>query len=107
MDLEYQKIRQEINQEIADMKRRKMPQEEIDKIEQKAERLSREHADKIDAYLAQSRYRDKVGAFEGAGYSAQGLYRPMLDCLMFTKGDKPYCKVCEQAIIRVIMHYSE
>ncbi len=107
MDLDYQKIRQEINQKIADMKRRGAPQDEIDKIEQKSERLSREHADKIDAYLAQSEYRGKVGAFEGAGYSAQGLYRPMLDCLMFTKGDKAYCRVCEQAIIRVIMHYSE
>ncbi|MCK4364394.1 MAG: peptidase M64, partial [Candidatus Aminicenantes bacterium] len=49
----------------------------------------------------------KVGVFEGAGYSAKGLYRPMLDCLMFTKGKKPFCKVCEQAVIRVIKHYSE
>jgi hypothetical protein len=107
MEMNYQKIRQEINQTIADLKRKRAPPDEVDRIEQESERLSREHADKMDAYLAQSRYRDKVGVFEGAGYSAQGLYRPMLDCLMFTKGDKPYCKVCEQAIIRVIMHYSE
>ena len=107
MDLDYQKIRQEINQKIAEMKRKGAPQDEIVRIEQKSEQLSREHADKLDAYLAKSKYRDKVGAFEGAGYSARGLYRPMLDCLMFTKGDKPYCKVCEQAIIRVIKHYSE
>jgi hypothetical protein len=107
MDLEYQKIRQEINQRIAEMKRKGAPQDEIDEIEQKSEMLSREHAEKIDAYLAQSKYRNKVGAFEGAGYSARGLYRPMLDCLMFTRGDKPYCRVCEESIIRVIMHYSE
>jgi hypothetical protein len=105
--LEYQKIRQEINQRIAEMKRKGAPQDEIDEIEQKSEMLSREHAEKIDAYLAQSKYRNKVGAFEGAGYSARGLYRPMLDCLMFTRGDKPYCRVCEESIIRVIMHYSE
>lgn len=107
MDMDYQEIRQEINQKIADLKRKGAPPDQIDKIERKSERLSREHADKIDAYLEQSKYKDKVGAFEGAGYSAQGLYRPMLDCLMFTKGDKPYCKVCEQAIIQVIKYYSE
>ena len=107
MDMDYQKIRQEINQRIAELKRKGAPPDEVDKIEQESERLSREHADKIDAYLAKSKYRDKVGAFEGAGYSAQGLYRPMLDCLMFTKGDKPYCKVCEQSIIKVIKYYSE
>ena len=28
-----------------------------------------------------------------AGYSRR-VYRPMLDCLMFTKGDKPLCRVC-------------
>jgi hypothetical protein len=61
----------------------------------------------VDAYLAKSAYFGKVGAFEGAGYSAQGLYRPMLDCLMFTKGDKPFCKVCEMAVIRVMQFYSE
>jgi hypothetical protein len=107
MDMDYQKIRQEINQKIAEMKRQGAPKDEIVRIEQKSEQLSREHADKLDAYLAKSKYRDKVGAFEGAGYSTRGLYRPMLDCLMFTKGDKPYCKVCEQAIIRVIKYYSE
>ncbi len=107
MNKDYQKIRQEINQKIAEMKRQGAPQAEIVRTEQKSEQLSREHADKLDAYLAKSKYRDKVGAFEGAGYSAKGLYRPMLDCLMFAKGDKPYCKVCEQAIIRVIKHYSE
>jgi hypothetical protein len=30
----------------------------------------------------------------------------MLDCLMFTKGKKPFCKVCEQAVVRVIKHYT-
>jgi hypothetical protein len=107
MDMDYQKIRQDINQKIEEMKRHQAPQDEIERIVQKSEQLSKQHADKLDAYLAKSKYRDKVGAFEGAGYSAKGLYRPMLDCLMFTKGDKPYCKVCERAIIRVIKHYSE
>jgi hypothetical protein len=107
MDEAYQKIRSELNEKIARMKREKAPQAEVEKAEMESERLSREHAEKMDDYLAKSKFKDKVGAFEGAGYSAQGLYRPMLDCLMFTKGKKPFCKVCEQAVVRVIKHFSQ
>jgi hypothetical protein len=107
MDEEYQKVRQETNEKIAEMKRSHAPDDEIRRKEEELERLSREHVDKVDAYLSASRFRDVVGAFEGAGYSSQGLYRPMLDCLMFTRGDKPYCRVCEKAVVRVIQHFSE
>ena len=106
MDNEYQKIRQQINEEIAQMKREEAPAEEVLKAETESERLSRQHADKMDAYLGKSAFVGKVGAFEGAGYSSKGLYRPMLDCLMFSKGAKPYCKVCEQAVINVIKQYT-
>ncbi len=107
MDMAYQKMRREINEKIARMKREGAPQAEVEKVEQESELLSREHAKKMDDYLLKSRFRDKVGAFEGAGYSAKGLYRPMLDCIMFSKGKKPFCRVCEQAIIRAIKHYSK
>jgi hypothetical protein len=107
MDEQYQKVRNEINEKIARMKRSLYPQEEIQKEEAESERLSREHVDKVDAYLASSRFKGMVGAFEGAGYSAHGLYRPMLDCLMFSRGNKPYCKVCEKAITRVIRYYTK
>jgi hypothetical protein len=107
MDLDYQKVRRKINAEIARMKREGAPQEELEKLEKKSEKLSRDHANKMDEYLQKSKFWGKVGAFEGAGYSAQGLFRPTIDCLMFTKGKKPFCKVCEQAVVRVIKHYSE
>jgi len=107
MDNEYQKIRHQINEKIAKMKREGAPEEEIQKTEAESERLSKQHADKMDTYLIKSAFAGKVGAFEGAGYSSSGLYRPMLDCLMFTKGAKPYCKVCEQAIINVIKQYTQ
>jgi len=73
----------------------------------KSEELSMVHAKRVDTYLQSSKYYGKVGVFEGAGYAPQGLYRPMIDCIMFTKGEKPFCKVCENAIIQVIKHYSE
>ena len=38
------------------------------------------------AYLQASEFAGLVGAYEGAGYASTGLYRPMVDCIMFTKG---------------------
>jgi len=107
MDNAYQTVRQELNEKIARLKRNNAPQEDVDRAEEEAEDLSRRHAARVDEYLAKSRFIGTVGVFEGAGYSAQGLYRPMLDCLMFTKGDKPFCKVCELAVIKVIKFYTE
>jgi hypothetical protein len=50
---------------------------------------------------------DKVGAFEGAGYEAQGLYRPQVDCLMFTRNPDYFCRVCSEAIEQMIDMYTE
>ena len=107
MDNAYQEIRREVNARIASLKRAGAPRAEIERLEEESERLSLEQAKKIDALLRKSKYWAKTGAFEGAGYSAEGLYRPSIDCLMFTKGKKPFCKVCGQAVIGVIKYYSE
>jgi len=48
----------------------------------------------------------KVGAFEGAGYSATGLYRPSLDCRMFSLSLVGFDPVCSDAILRVIDFYA-
>ncbi|MGE5409450.1 MAG: M64 family metallopeptidase, partial [Clostridiales bacterium] len=107
LSLEYQKVRRDLNNKIAQMKREHMPENEVSKVEDEAENLSRSSAEQTDKYLENSRFWGKVGAYEGAGYASKGLYRSMLDCLMFSKGNKPFCKVCEQAVIRVIKHYTE
>jgi hypothetical protein len=107
MDNAYQKIRGEINAKIAKLKRERAAAAEVARVEEESERLSREHADKVDAFLRASKYWGKVGAFEGAGYAAQGLYRSQLDCLMFTKGTKPFCRVCEEAVVRTILYYAD
>ena len=44
----------------------------------------------------------EVGAFEGAGYRAKGLYRPAVDCIMFTRNPDHFCPVCAAAVDRVI-----
>jgi hypothetical protein len=50
---------------------------------------------------------NKVGAFEGAGYSARGLYRSQMECLMFSTNGNTFCRVCQDAIVRMILFYSE
>jgi hypothetical protein len=107
MDLAYQAVREEKNTRIATAMRAGAPAAEVEKLKGEAEDLSLAHARKIDAFLAASASAGRVGAFEGAGYAAKGLYRPALDCIMFTKGAKPFCPVCERAIERVIAHYGE
>jgi hypothetical protein len=106
-DNAYQKVRQDINEKIAKMKRSGAPAAEVARVEAESERLSKDHADWVDQFLAKSRYAGKIGAFEGAGYAAKGLYRPAVDCLMFTKGTKPFCRVCEEAVRRMIQFYCE
>ncbi len=47
----------------------------------------------------------KVGAYEGAGYLAKGLYRPEIDCIMFSRNRSEFCKVCTEAIEKMIDWY--
>ena len=69
--------------------------------------LFREELAHEKSLLGVGPYAAKVGAFEGAGYTSKGLYRPALDCIMFSKGTKPFCRVCARAIGRVIEYYDE
>jgi len=59
-----------------------------------------------DEYFTAEPYRDKVGAFEGAGYLAKGLYRSQIDCIMYTR-HMQFCKVCQRGIEDVIDIYSK
>lgn len=52
-------------------------------------------------------YADKVGAFEGGGYVAKGIYRPMEDCTMKSATVNNFCPVCKNAIIEMINFYAE
>jgi hypothetical protein len=107
MEKVYQKKRQETNEKIAALKRGNAAKEEIEALQAQSEEMSRLNGAQVDAFFKKSRFQGKVGAFEGAGYAAKGLFRPMLDCLMFSRGLKPLCKVCAQAVERTIRYYSE
>jgi hypothetical protein len=57
-------------------------------------------------FLSSMKYAGKVGAFEGAGYETKGLYRPELDCIMFTRDPVGFCRVCRRAIGTIIDQYA-
>ncbi len=107
MDLAYQSRRGELNDGIAVASRSGAPPERVAELQAEAERLSLEHARRVDEFLAASSGAGKVGAFEGAGYSSVGLYRPAVDCIMFSKGSKPFCPVCRRALEQAIRHLIE
>jgi hypothetical protein len=55
---------------------------------------------------ATDEYKGKLGVFEGGGYVAKGVYRPMIDCTMKSKTYNNFCPVCTKAIIDMIYYYS-
>ena len=55
--------------------------------------------------LKSQKYYGKVGAFEGGGYLSKGLYRPEVDCIMFSRNRSEFCKVCSEAIENMIDWY--
>lgn len=107
MDLAWQKKRREMNNKISEMKRTNQPENEILIAENEYDRLDKEHNQKIASFFSSSKLKDVIGAFEGAGYMSKGLYRSQLDCIMFSKGTKPFCAACREAINKVIDHYME
>ena len=54
---------------------------------------------------ADKKYADTVGVYEGAGYSLNGVYRPMQDCRMRTNENPTFCPVCQKAINNLIDFY--
>ncbi|MBO6027164.1 MAG: peptidase M64, partial [Bacteroidales bacterium] len=55
----------------------------------------------------EKKYENTIGVFEGGGYEAEGIYSPHMDCLMKTFKGHVFCPVCQRAIERMILYYSE
>ena len=75
--------------------------------EEQMEALFEEVRRKTTPMLRAEKHFGKVGAFQGASYEAKGLYRPEVDCIMFSRNPKSFCDVCAGAIERVIGMYAE
>ena len=50
--------------------------------------------------------KQKIGLYEGAGYSLKGVYRATPDCRMRTNENLEFCAVCRRAITRMIDFYT-
>jgi hypothetical protein len=107
MDREYQERRRTLNERIAALMREGTAPAEIEAAVNEGEEQSLAHQQRLDAWFAGQPERAVVGAFEGAGYMSRGLYRSQLDCIMFTKGVKPFCAACRRGIGEVIARYGE
>lgn len=74
--------------------------------EEELEALFREEQELFTLLLGGDEHAGEVGAFEGGGYRARGIYRPSVDCIMFTRDPIGFCRVCRRAIEDVIDLYS-
>lgn len=51
-------------------------------------------------------FKNKIGVFEGGGYSSKGVYRPAYDCTMKSISINNFCAVCKRAIQKMIDFYT-
>lgn len=92
----------------------KAPFDSLEAERAKLDRLAPDYYEKREPLLKaetellrRSTYAGKVGAFEGAGYASKGLYRPAIDCRMFTLSLNDFDPVGRAAISRVIEFYTK
>lgn len=97
-DLAYQQTRRELDDAIAAAARSGAFRFEIELLRETAEAHALARVAAVDEFMSASGELGTVGAFEGAGYVSRGLYRPSIDCLMFSRGVKPLCPVCRRAV---------
>lgn len=96
---EYEAYSRKIQERRSVIRESNRPETEMDA-------LFNEEKEYLSRFLASATYAGRVGAFEGASYEETGLYRPEIDCIMFTRNDVGFCAVCTRAINRVIDMYS-
>ncbi len=108
LQAERQKLWQERRKELDAAKAKGLKETEVKKMQAGFEKKGKELQAALEAVRKQyAGLEDKVGVFEGAGYSAKGLYRPMIYCLMISSPKNEFCRVCQEAIGRMIGYYSE
>lgn len=95
----FDRHQEEYQKTLAQLQNAHSPKSKIDS-------LNASHSQWIKEFFASQQYKDCVGAFEGAGYTSKGLYRPSLLCCMFS-GNAEYDPVCRHAIERMILFHTK
>ena len=80
------------------------PDGESEKRKGKSEKSSKVKREKRKGKSEKS---EVVGAYEGAGYSLKGVYRPYPDCRMRSNQHKDFCPACQKALRDLINFYTE
>jgi hypothetical protein len=75
------------------------------KTEAERQSVRQKYGKMLDSLFVNQKYWNKVGAFEGAGYAAKGLYRPTLRSIMIS-GTRDFGPVNTAAILRMIDFYA-
>ena len=108
LQAERQKNSRAMKTEIEAAKQKGLSEKEIKKIEERYKKMDKDIARRIEEVKKKySHLEDKVGVFEGAGYAAKGLFRPMINCLMISSPKEEFCLVCQKAIAQMIDYYSQ
>lgn len=97
---DYESFQRDIQARRRALRAERRPEAEMNALFEE----ERAHSTKL---LGGDEHAGKVGAFEGASYEAQGLYRAQEDCIMFTRNEVGFCAACRRAISEVIALYTE
>lgn len=95
----YEKKSREIQARRRELRARNAPESDMNA-------LFTEELNWSTPFLAGMAHSHQVGAFEGASYEVKGLFRPEADCIMFTRDNVGFCRVCQRAISRIIDMYA-
>jgi hypothetical protein len=94
----FEEHSREIREKRSELIGRQAPESEFDALFHEQRKIEAE-------MLSSMEHSGKVGAFEGASYEPVGLYRPEADCIMFTRNEVGFCRVCQRAIEQIIDLY--
>jgi hypothetical protein len=96
----------ELQAKLEHLQQKQPDPDEAETLKVKIEEIRKSFNAKIEQIKEkyQNLYKDKIGVFEGAGYSPKGLYRSEVHVGMFYKGE--YGKVSEEALLKQILHLS-
>jgi hypothetical protein len=93
---------------------KKEPYDSLEREHAKLDRLAPDYYVKREPLYRQGQsilkndpFAGKTGAFEGAGYVSKGMYRPSIDCRMFSLSLTDFCPVCRRSIEQMIDYYSK
>ncbi len=92
----------EFEERQRDFQARRKALRAADRPESEMNALFREEQAFTTRLLAGAEHAGEVGAFQGANYDAQAYYRSQLDCVMFSRDEVPFCRVCSRALEDII-----